>query len=107
MSKMSPYHKIMRAYRDPRGIRGLRLTPEDVALLGKDDAIETRQQTEREEQCERRGFHRFRGGQCACGEVKFRPCTISLGGPSAMHSEMAENGDLDQHIKERHPEARR
>jgi hypothetical protein len=32
-------------------------------------------------------------------------CDIPLDGPSAMHSEMAENGDLDEHVATRHQEA--
>lgn len=29
-------------------------------------------------------------------------CDIPLDGPSAMHSKMAENGDLDEHVTTRH-----
>jgi hypothetical protein len=32
-------------------------------------------------------------------------CDIPLDGPSAVHSEMAENGDLDEHVTTRHQEA--
>jgi hypothetical protein len=42
-------------------------------------------------------------GNCAPPPVaEPRLCAIPLDGPSAMHSEMAEHGDLEQHIKERH-----
>lgn len=40
--RLTPWQKIMRAYDDPRGVRGLRLTADDVMLLGGDDAIATK-----------------------------------------------------------------
>ncbi len=67
---MNLYRKIMRAYNDPRGVRGVRLTADDVMALGQDGAIEARAQVLEEVECEQRGYH---GKQCRCGGVPAEP----------------------------------
>lgn len=64
----NPWQKIMNAYEDPRGVRGVRLSADDVMLLGGDGAIEQRAVVCMEEECEDDGHPIARGREsCRCG----------------------------------------
>lgn len=81
---MTPYQKIMRAYNDPKGVRGLTLSAEDVMALGQDSAIETRATNDDIESCERQKRHKYVAGWCTrCGERKATTC-VKAGHPARL-----------------------
>ena len=65
---MTPYQKIMRAYNDPNGSRGLWLTYDDIEQLGRDEMIRGAAVNDNIETCKRQKRHKLINGCCIrCG----------------------------------------
>lgn len=65
---MTPWQKIMRAYNDPNGLRGLKLSEKDVRFLGSHEIIRAVARNDNIEACRRQKRHKLVNGCCVrCG----------------------------------------